>query len=72
MIISFNNLKIFLTSFFGCNLNNKKMNQLEIKQVNQLKTEMINEGLCNSLDSFTAQDLLDIVHDRIVEKFNNS
>ena len=72
MIISFNNLNIFLTSFFGCNLINKEMNQLEIKQVNQLKTEMIKEGLYDSLGSFTDQDLLDIVHDRIVEKFNNS
>jgi len=54
------------------NLINKKMNQLEIKQINQLETEMIKEGLYDSLDLFTAQDLLDIVHDRIVEKFNNS
>ena len=48
------------------------MTELEIKQINQLKTEMIKEGLYDSLDSFTDQDLLDIVHDRIVEKFNNS
>lgn len=48
------------------------MNQLEIKQINELKTEMIGEGLFDSLDSLTPQELLDIVHDRIVEKFNNS
>lgn len=48
------------------------MNQLEIKQINQLKTEMINEGLYDSLDFLSDQELLDIVHARIVDKFNNS
>jgi len=39
LIISFNNLKIFLTSFFGCNLNNKKMSKIYNYVTKKLITE---------------------------------